>query len=285
MKVATHSGRFHADDVFAVMMLRKIYPDIEIVRSRDTDDFAKADIRVDVGKKYDPSTGDFDHHQLEGAGKRENNIPYAAAGLIWKEFGMKLVKDKTAWDYIDETLMQPIDLGDNGIHAYKVTLAKPYIIKNTIETFNPVWKEGKDEDKAFLEAVDIAEKILDREIMQANIITDAEEIVLKALHESDGDILILDQNVPWDWAVVKHSKVKFVVFPNEWCAWYLFTVPVELGSFIRRKNLPEAWAALGQEELSKLTGVEDAVFCHRDLFIAGAKTKEGAIALARLALK
>ena len=41
---------------------------------------------------------------------------------------------------------------------------------------------------------------------------------------------------------------------------------------------------LTDEEFEKITGVEGAVFCHRTLFMAVAKSKEGAIKLAKLAL-
>jgi uncharacterized UPF0160 family protein len=41
---------------------------------------------------------------------------------------------------------------------------------------------------------------------------------------------------------------------------------------------------LKDEELQKISGVSDATFCHRGLFLAGAKSKEGAIKLAEIAL-
>ncbi len=41
---------------------------------------------------------------------------------------------------------------------------------------------------------------------------------------------------------------------------------------------------LRDEELQKITGVEDAVFCHKGLFLAVSKSKEGAVKLAELAL-
>ena len=75
-KIGTHNGVFHADDVFACATLSLIFPDSEIVRSRDPKILASCDFRVDVGGKYDPSTNDFDHHQ--GKILRDNGIPYAA---------------------------------------------------------------------------------------------------------------------------------------------------------------------------------------------------------------
>ncbi len=68
MRVATHPGGFHADDVFAIAALRLVHGDLEVVRSRDPEVLAAADLRVDVGGRYAPATGDFDHHQRGGAG-------------------------------------------------------------------------------------------------------------------------------------------------------------------------------------------------------------------------
>ena len=61
-------------------------------------------------------------------------------------------------------------------------------------------------------------------------------------------------------------------------------MPTGKGMFEDRMKLPAAWAGLRDEELAKVTGVPDAVFCHRALFLAVAKSKEGALALAKLAL-
>jgi len=87
--IAVHNGEFHTDDVFAVAILKLIYPNLIAIRTRDKDKLKEVDARVDVGFKYDPSSGDYDHHQKEGAGKRKNGVPYASAGLIWKHFGKK----------------------------------------------------------------------------------------------------------------------------------------------------------------------------------------------------
>ncbi|RMD58046.1 MYG1 family protein, partial [Candidatus Woesearchaeota archaeon] len=139
--IATHSGSFHADEVFGVAILKLIYPEAEILRTRDPDKYNKADLRLDVGMKYDPQTHDYDHHQKEGAGKRDNDIPYAAAGLIWKHFGKKLVKTDKEWERIDEKLMQFIDAIDNGIMPYSSEKAKPYTISDIIHAHNPTWTE------------------------------------------------------------------------------------------------------------------------------------------------
>jgi uncharacterized UPF0160 family protein len=48
--------------------------------------------------------------------------------------------------------------------------------------------------------------------------------------------------------------------------------------------LPKAWAGLRNQELAAVTGVQDSVFCHSNLFIGGARSMEGALRLAELAL-
>ena len=87
MKIVTHSGSFHQDELFAVAALLFIFPDAEVIRTRDDAVIKSADIAVDVGGIDDPNKERFDHHQEGGAGKRANGIPYASFGLVWKKYG------------------------------------------------------------------------------------------------------------------------------------------------------------------------------------------------------
>jgi len=48
---------------------------------------------------------------------------------------------------------------------------------------------------------------------------------------------------------------------------------------------PESWAGKNGKELAEITGVEDAIFCHNARFICSAKSKEGAMKLAQMALE
>ncbi len=43
MIIATHSGKFHADDVWAVAVLDLVFPDSDLVRTRDPEVIAAAD--------------------------------------------------------------------------------------------------------------------------------------------------------------------------------------------------------------------------------------------------
>jgi uncharacterized UPF0160 family protein len=49
-------------------------------------------------------------------------------------------------------------------------------------------------------------------------------------------------------------------------------------------DLPASWAGLRDAELAAVTGVADSVFCHLNLFIAGARSFDGAVRMAERAL-
>src|SRR3954469_8147286 len=114
MIVASHPGNFHADDVFAVAVLELVHGPLEVVRTRDAERQAAADLRVDVGGRSDPSTGDFDHHQKGGAGKRATATRYASFGLVWREHGEALAGSREAAAAIDERIVCGVDANDVG---------------------------------------------------------------------------------------------------------------------------------------------------------------------------
>ena len=58
-----------------------------------------------------------------------------------------------------------------------------------------------------------------------------------------------------------------------------------LNRFDARKDLPKTWGGLNNDDLSKLTGIENCTFCHPALFICGNKTKEEAISMAKVAVE
>ena len=89
MRVITHDGLFHADEVMACAILRLAgcCALFEIIRSRKEAAVAGPEaILVDVGGIYDPQNCRYDHHQKEFSVCRENGIPLASAGLVWRDF-------------------------------------------------------------------------------------------------------------------------------------------------------------------------------------------------------
>ncbi len=284
--LVTHNSRFHADDIFSTATLSILLDgNIKVVRTRDEEEIKKADFVYDVGGIYDPSINRFDHHQVGGAGKRENGIPYAAFGLVWKTYGEKVCGSKEIADRIDESLVQSIDAHDNGINTYTIIgEVGPYLIESVFGAFRPTWKEGDDYDAPFMELVDFAKRFLERKIKRKQDALEASSFIEKAYQSaSDKRLIVLDDDYPWNEEIMKHEEPLYVIWPNLG-VWRLGCVRKEEESFVNRKSLPEAWAGLRDEELAKVSGVSDATFCHNGRFLAVAKSKEGAIKLAEKAL-
>lgn len=290
IKIVTHNASFHSDDVFAVATLVLMLGDTkyEITRTRDEDLIENADYVVDVGEVYDPEKNRFDHHQEGRAGQRENGIPYASFGLVWKKFGEEICGGKEVADKIDQILVAPIDARDNGLEIIDIKYGVyPYTIGQIIHSFVPNYKEEDDDiDNFFFKALDLALLVLKREIKVNKDIEEA-QIILQNIYNAskDNQIFILDRRLPWEEFVSKNKEIIFVVSPKRNGSWSVETARDDLGSFDNRKPLPKEWGGKRGEDLSAITGVQDAIFCHTGLFIAFAKSKEGAISLAKLALE
>jgi uncharacterized UPF0160 family protein len=287
-KVVVHNDRFHADDVFAVAVLDLVFKGgIEVTRTRDDEIIKTADIVIDVGGEYCPETNRFDHHQTEGAGERGNGIPYASFGLIWKHFGESLCSNQKAWDKFDSKLVQAIDASDNGfaMYEYKDEDFNEYHPDAMIGAFNPSWTESADlYDKNFFVAVGIAKQIIEREIKMADDKIKGEEFVKEVYEKSDDKkIIVFDEMYPFKSFIKEKKEVLFVVSPSKLRdSWRVLAVQEQ--GFKNRKDLPKEWSGLRDKELQKISGIDDAKFCHRSLFMGAASSKEGAIKMAQIAV-
>jgi uncharacterized UPF0160 family protein len=279
-KIAVHDGKFHADEIFAIAILKIIYPKLKIIRTRNPKIFQKADMRIDIGNKYNPLTNDYDHHQPEFKNKRKNKIPYASAGLIWKKFGKKLTNSKESFNFIDSKIIQYIDAEDNGFEEIK-----GYSINKFIEGFNSLNLNKKKDEKSFNELVAIIQKVLENEIAKIEFAIKSKKIIRKKIKETNKDYIILEKYIPWKEITTKESKLKFVICFNDYeKKWHAIAVPKKENKFKNRKDFPKKWAGLTNKKLIEISGVADATFCHKNLFIAIAKSKKGAINLVEKAL-
>jgi len=292
--LVAHSGEFHADDVFATAAL-KIFLDragagthVQIVRTRDAAIIEQADYVVDVGALYDPAKNRFDHHQTGGAGERANGIPYASFGLVWKAYGERITGSAEAAQIIDEKLVQPIDASDNGVSITKELFAgvRPYSLSSLISSLNPTWNENSAGiDEIFIKAVELAESILWREITVAQNNVAGFTFAREAYEKSpDKRVIILDQKYPYERLYMQFPEPLFVIYPKD-SVWRLKAIKKSNDLFENRKDLPAAWAGKTGAELEQVSGVSGALFCHNKLFMAAAKSREAAVALAEIALK
>ncbi len=121
----THGGTHHADDVFSMALMEYLYDDVRILRiPYDTDSMNVTNSAI----IFDTLGGKYDHHQKGGNGYHpliqdgKKPIPYASFGLLWKDYGMKIlgkkgIRDKRfVYDFIENNLVKVIDAADNGIY-------------------------------------------------------------------------------------------------------------------------------------------------------------------------
>ncbi len=295
--VVTHSGSFHPDDVFSIASLLLFFESrnvaVRVLRSRDPEMIKGGNFVVDVGGVYDEATDRFDHHQIGGAGARPNGVPYASFGLVWKKYGADIAGSEEAARRIDYELVQFIDAMDNGDGEMTPVMADalPYSIGNAILDFNPGWKEvPPDFDKSFGDAVNFAVPVL-RRILKATEAQIEGEILAREVYRETKDkrVIVFDHKFPWEELIQAFPEPLFVVEPAVETAsdirWRLKAVRKSATSFANRKDLPASWAGKRDSALAAVTGVPDAIFCHNKRFVAFAKSKQGALALAKKALE
>ena len=257
--IVTHGGKFHADDVFSVAALSHLFPDAQVIRTRDAQLIAAADIVVDVGQEYDAATGRFDHHQRDGAGARDNGIPYSSFGLVWRHFGLKICQGNPELvKLLDTDLVSVIDAIDCGYVKDGVTADDDHgvSLSQTIGLFNPTWQEADNFDDCFKQAVEFATHILMRFMATAQAQLDAYQQVVHAIHHADdARVIVLEQYLPWKQAVHEHGdSALYVVYPSPSLQWMIQAVPVTPDSFANKQSLPGTWAGLSDGELQQVTG-------------------------------
>jgi uncharacterized UPF0160 family protein len=297
--LVTHSGGFHADELLSSVILTRLFPQAQIVRSRASEWITPGADRIiyDVGGAYDPQAQIFDHHQ-RGAPRREDGSPYSSFGLIWRHYGPDYLRAigtpeihiATTHEAFDRDFVLPIDLLDNG--ALDPSVAGPLAgltLPSLLETLKPVFDEGDPgaSDHAFQAALAVSRIFVESELAQRAAKLRAEALVVEAIEKAGSQrVLELPSGMPFRAAVVKAGAdhLLFVVHPrdNDWCVTGIRQAD---DSFELRADLPAAWAGLTNSELEAASGIKGATFCHNGRFIAAAKTREAALAMAELAVE
>lgn len=288
--VVTHSGSFHADDIFAVALLDLVHDGhIRVTRTRDEDVIARGDMVVDVGMKYDAARHRYDHHQTEGAGDRGDGIPYSGCGLIWKHFGRTIVPDFIAWSLIDMELIRQIDAADNGVKLFTSTKVDTecWSFNHIFKIFNPKDRNSKQADIEFAKAVQFVKNFL-----RAYFAKVTEQVAFWPIVEhaymiaKDKRVIVLPDGGSWSTPLLSKKEPLFVVFPSEdKKSWIVTGVSLDKASFEVRKPLPESWRGKRDADFISVSGVATAKFCHRMGYMAIVGNFEDAMQLVNKALQ
>jgi uncharacterized UPF0160 family protein len=273
--VLTHGGKFHADDVFSAALLRMLRPDVAIRRVFEVPDGFD-------GLVFDIGRGKYDHHQ-ENAEIRENGVPYAAFGLLWRDLGEQLLQHGCSPEdaaaeasHFDEHFIQPLDADDNTGCGNQLA--------GVISSFNPAWDANRPLDECFAEAVDFAGVILRKKIESIFSAHRAEALVRAALAEAREHIVVLPRFAPWK-AVLVPSDAEFVVYPSQRGGFNAQTIPQSMDDETAKCAFPEQWAGKENTELQSLSGLGTLRFCHKGRFLVAAGTQKDAIEACRIAMR
>lgn len=276
--LVTHSGRFHADEVFAISMVLMV-EERQITRSRDEEVIKQASIVLDVGAEYNPETLRFDHHQNSFTEERENGIPFATAGLIWRHYAKRIFEVKGlkgdyeigfATQWVDDKLIADIDAVDNGMYLDD---SRPSV-SQVIAMMNESSDEPEKQEIAFNKAIGFTTEILNNfikaAIKEAEVVVELEEYAKTV----ENGILVLDKNLPFKDFISSHPEIKRVVYPR---------TKEQFGVYCngQQNHLPQRFRGLRDTELNEVTGLTDTIFCHKSGFMAVSLSQESALFMAK----
>lgn len=256
IKLVTHAGVFHADDVAATALLQiylssKGY-NYEVIRTFNPKDEGYTDDTPD-SIIYDIGGGKFDHHQIDDDHIiREDGLKYSSVGLIWQVVGKYFV-GKYA-DEVYNNLFKHIDDQDNGngmnplswsIRCFEnfniAVITMKSIITNVIMSYN---KRLKNEEKI--------------------------EAVINNYYNNNfnSNILVTDEYIDGMVTACSLNEIPFWIYPSERGGYCFRTIPAN-------KNNPMGAHIIDiPQEVRNWEGV---TFLHSTAFLGSAETKERAI--------
>ncbi|KAK3144774.1 hypothetical protein QOZ80_4AG0317700 [Eleusine coracana subsp. coracana] len=321
-RVGTHNGSFHCDEALGCFLIRLTsqFTGADVVRTRDSQILDTLDAVLDVGGVYDPSRHRYDHHQkgfneVFGHGF---NTKLSSAGLVYKHFGKEIIAKElgVSEDHEDvhhlylaiyKSFVEALDAIDNGINRYDTDQPPKYVnnthLSSRVGRLNPDWTDPdqspEKENMAFQQAMMLAGgEFLESVRFHVKSWLPARSIVMECLLsrgnvDPSGEIMVFDRFCPWKlhlFELEEELKIepltKYVLYQDERSkSWRVQAVSVAPDRFESRKALPEKWRGMRDDELSRETGIPGCVFVHMSGFIGGNKTYEGALEMARAALK
>ena len=297
--LVTHSGGFHADELLSSVVLTRLFPDADLVRTRDKQMIAPGSDKIiyDVGGAYDAEAQIFDHHQRPGP-LRSDDQPFSSFGLIWAHYGRDYLKlmgvpiddVEAIHRKFDTKFVLPIDLLDNG--AMEPSVAGPLSVltlPSLLGSLKPVFDDASPtaDDDAFMSALPIARSFAEAQIRNLAAKFRARQLVDTAIADAGtSPILELPMGMPFRSALddAGADHILFVVTPRGE-DWTLGGIKLSGDTFEQRADLPVTWAGLTDDALEDASGVKGAKFCHNARFIAVANSRDAIMEMAQLAVQ
>ena len=295
----THSGGFHADELLSSVVLTRLFPKAELLRSRDKRWVTPSADKIifDVGGSYDAEAQIFDHHHRPSP-LRGDGQPFSSFGLIWAHYGRDYlaVMDVPADDIeaihtkFDTSFVLTIDLLDNG--AMEPSVAGPLSLMTLpalLGSLKPVFDDTSPtaDNNAFFLALPIARSFVEAQIRNLAAKARSKGIVIDAIAKAGTSAMLeLPMGMPYRSALDQTGAdhILFVVHPRSG-DWTINGIKLSNDTFEQRADLPAAWAGLTDTALENASGVKGAKFCHNARFIAVANSRESILKMAEIAVQ
>ena len=280
IRVVTHDGIFHADEVFAYALLCIAYgrDNVSIIRTRHSKVLELATQNKDtwaiaVGNSYDPSLLNFGHHMRDFAVTNSFGNKLSSFGLVVEEL---LRRD--FFIEVKESLLKfskKVDMLENGVKK-----AEDLIFLSVLNSYSD------NEVINFYAALEVAMTYLRSLINQWK----EERIINMRLNDSLGNmtedgIIYNTDYIPVDERANAVPEAKLVVYKSKAGTFNIQSVNVgETKDFSVRCPAPSKWLGLRDDELIRASGGLPLTFCHVGGFLTVTSTDdiEEALRVARI---
>lgn len=290
----THGSTFGGIDVYSTALLSLVFSQVRVARVESLDgiEIHPDTIVYDIGGVYNPQENRYDHRDSR-VNEWHCMTRIKTFGLLWKRYGeeiltlMQLDKKyiKDVYESIEHYLILAIDRDEvHSKHRYRNAMNA----SSEIADFNPPEDDIASSDEAFLKAVQHAEIVLKNVIRQAIGVATGPDAIEKEIEKSQNGILAPRFFYPLQWEVhsgtrnPKRDEIFFIVYPYVTGDWWVDTTRA---AWDKQVEFPREWEGKRGEEFAKITGVADATYCDDMRLHCRAKTREGAMRLAELAMK
>ncbi|KAL7447505.1 hypothetical protein ACHAXM_011417 [Skeletonema potamos] len=266
----------------------------------------------------------FTPKQNKDGSTSERCTKLSASGLVYRHYGKGVIKEyypdlteemlNLAYEKMYNSFMEAIDAIDTGVEPIPDGLDPPVSLvyrdstglSSRVSRCNARWNEVDDTtneppnpDERFEIAsqmcgddfLSVLTKIVEADLPARSIVEQAVNDRFEC--DASGEIIKLPSGgLPWKSEVyeLEHQYkidplIKYVLYTDQSGMWRIQCVSVEGKAFENRLGLPKEWRGVRDQDLEKIAGIEGCTFCHAAGFIGGNKSYEGALEMARVALK
>jgi len=300
LKIGTHNGVFHSDELVAISMYRAYIEDnVEIIRTRNPQELNSCDVKIDVGGEYAPTCssihvgdymsmtqfigysvlGDFDHHQFK---EGDELYRLSSAGLIFKALTepMDTYCDMGECPWTDTVVSGPsqsllnlvtaVDARDTRVEYDKwqnvefcqdVTFDELF---NSISSCNQLDIASKEQDDMFDTLTDLFTKYFKGDIEACELFETIANLASKTQQDAEQEINKIKDTIKVSGQFVYFEN--FESFPM--AAKWLWDNGYGTKIFVSYDKLQNNWTYQVNTNIQKIVSVSNTVFVHTNGFIS-----------------